>query len=192
MSNSKQETLVVKGLIAGYIEPIIGPLSFSLKLGEIVGIWGSNGCGKSTLLRTLINKTHIFEGSLKLKPKTTIAWQMQQPIRLKEMPLNGYDYLRYAKADLEPPDCMIPWLDQRIDKLSGGQFQLLTVWAVLGSLAEIVLLDEPTNNLDPKGEKILIEILKTKQYMLQKSILLVSHEKKILKQICNRIINIDK
>jgi zinc transport system ATP-binding protein len=183
--------LVVNGLVAGYTEPVIGPLSFAVGPGEVVGLWGANGSGKSTLLRAIANKARIFEGELERRPQLTLAWQMQQPVRLNEMPLNGHDYLRFAQADREAPSaCMAPWLDQRIDTLSGGQFQLLAVWAILGGWADLVLLDEPTNNLDPQGQQTLAEILKTEQGM--RAVLLVSHEHSFLEHACDRVIDIER
>ena len=188
---TSQPLLVANGLVAGYAEPVIGPLSFSVGPGEVVGLWGANGSGKSTLLRAIANKARIFEGGLERRPELTLAWQMQQPVRLDEMPLNGHDYLRFAQADREtPPACMAPWLDQRIDTLSGGQFQLLAVWAILGGWADLVLLDEPTNNLDPVGQQTLAEILKSEQGM--RAVLLVSHENSFLQQACDRVIDIDR
>jgi zinc transport system ATP-binding protein len=177
-------------LVAGYIEPVIGPLSFSVYPGEVVGLWGANGSGKSTLLRALAKQARIFSGAIETRTGLSLAWQMQQPVRLDEMPLNGHDYLRYAQADREtPPERMLSWLDRRIDTLSGGQFQLLAVWAILGGWADLVLLDEPTNNLDPAGQESLVEILKTEQDM--RAVLLVSHEHTFLEQACDRVININ-
>ena len=185
-----QPLLVANWLVTGYTEPVIGPLSFSIGPGEVVGLWGANGCGKSTLLRAIANKAQIFEGDLEQKPGLTLAWQMQQPVRLDEMPLNGHDYLRYAQASREPPPArMTPWLDRRIDTLSGGQFQLLAVWAILGGWPDLVLLDEPTNNLDPEGQQTLAEILKTERGM--RAVLLVSHERSFLEQACDRVIEIE-
>jgi zinc transport system ATP-binding protein len=179
------------GLVTGYAEPVIGPLSFCVAPGEVVGLWGANGCGKSTLLRAIANKARIFEGELERRPELTLAWQMQQPVRLSEMPLNGHDYLRFAQADREAPSArMVPWLDQRIDTLSGGQFQLLAVWAILGGWADLVMLDEPTNNLDPEGQQTLAEILMSEQGM--RAVLLVSHEHSFLEQACDRVIDIDR
>ncbi len=147
-----ESLLTIDGVVAGYTTPVIGPVSFSVMAGEVVGLWGANGCGKSTLLRTIANEARVLQGRIEHRPELMLAWQNQQPVRLDEMPLNGHDYLRYAQADREaPPKRMNPWLDQRIDTLSGGQFQLLPVWAILGGWSDLVLLDQPTNNLDPDG-----------------------------------------
>lgn len=185
-----QPLLTVNGLVAGYAEPVIGPLSFSVGAGEVIGLWGANGSGKSTLLRAIANKAQVFEGGLERRAALSLAWQMQQPVRLSEMPLSGHDYLRFAQADREKPSArMIPWLDQRIDSLSGGQFQLLAVWAILAGWADLVLLDEPTNNLDPEGQQILAEMLKSEQGT--RAVLLVSHERGFLEQACDRVLEIE-
>lgn len=181
--------LTANHLVTGYKQPVIGPFSFSVGPGEVVGLWGANGCGKSTLLRAIANTARIFEGNIQQKPGLTLAWQMQQPVKLEEMPLSGHDYLRYAKADREaPPARLQPWLDRRIDTLSGGQFQLLAVWAILGGWADLVLLDEPTNNLDPQGQQALADILQSEQGT--RSVLLVSHERDFLQQACDRVIQV--
>ncbi|KOR29738.1 hypothetical protein TI03_01550 [Achromatium sp. WMS1] len=177
-------------LVAGYNEPVVGPLSLQINQGEVIGIWGTNGCGKSTLLKAIANNARIFAGHIEKSSGLTLSWQIQQPIRLEEMPFSCQEYLYYAQAQRkELPKRLIPWLNKRIDKLSGGQFQLLAVWAILGSAANLVLLDEPTNNLDPTSEAILIEILAAEQG--KRAILLVSHERNFLNQSCNRVFEID-
>lgn len=181
--------LVVDRLVAGYVKPVIGPLSFSVRPGEVLGLWGANGCGKTTLLHAIANKARVFSGNLKRRPGLTTSWLMQQPVRLDEMPLNGHDYLRYAQADREaPPSRLASWLDRRIDTLSGGQFQLLAAWAMLGGSADLVLLDEPTNYLDPESQGILEEILKAEQGT--RAVLLVSHEHRFLERACSRIVDV--
>ena len=184
-----QPLLVASGLVAGYTAPVIGPLSFSLHPGEVVGLWGANGCGKSTLLRAIAEKARIFAGHLERPSSLTLRWQMQQPTRLDEMPLDGHDYLRFAQADrAAPPARLAPWLHRRVDTLSGGQFQLLAVWSMLGGSADLVLLDEPTNNLDPGSEQLLAEMLRSEQG--HRAALVVSHERQFLEKACNRVLEI--
>lgn len=176
-------------LVAGYDKPALGPLNFELNEGEVLGLWGSNGVGKSTLLKVVSGEARIFSGKLEKSPELSLAYQVQQPVRLDEMPFTGREYLRYAGASREqPPARLDSLLDRRIDRLSGGQFQLLSVWAVLGGEADLVLLDEPTNNLDPAGEKNLAEILRNEQG--RRSALLVSHEQSFLRQACSRVVEI--
>lgn len=181
--------LRVDGLVAGYAEPVIGPVSFTMAPGEVVGLQGANGSGKSTLLRAIAGQARCFGGHLERAAGLTLGWQLQQPVRLAEMPLSGHDYLRFAQAGgTAPPPRLAAWLPRRVDTLSGGQFQLLAVWAMLGGTADLVLLDEPTNNLDPAGEQLLTELLHA--LPRRRSVLLVSHERPFLEAACHRVVEI--
>ncbi len=177
-------------LTVGYDAPVMGPLSLCVDPGEVIGVWGPNGCGKSTLLKAVAGKARVFSGELHRRPGLTLGWQLQQPVCLEEMPFSGRDYLRYARAVREPPPPRLAqWLERRVDALSGGQFQLLAVWAILGGTADLVLLDEPTNNLDPQGERLLAEILRAEQG--KRAVLLVSHERRFLDAACSRVLEVD-
>lgn len=186
-SGNGKELLRVEGLVAGYGRPVVGPLSFRVASGEVVGLWGANGTGKSTVLNAIGRGARIFEGTVERTPGLTIAYQEQQPVRLPLMPLTGRDLVRAAGADHQtPPEALSPILDRRIDALSGGQYQLLCVWAALGSSADLVLLDEPTNNLDPGTEALLVEILAGER--ARRAALLVSHERRFLDAACSRVL----
>lgn len=182
--------LVVRDLTAGYCTPVVGPLTLQVDPGEVVGIWGPNGSGKSTLLKAIASAARIFAGRVETRPGLSLGWLLQQPVRLDEMPFSGSEYLRYAGAWREPPARLRALLERRIDTLSGGQFQLLAVWAVLGSTADLILLDEPTNNLDPDTEAELVAILRTTP--VTRAVLLVSHERAFLEQACQRLYEIGK
>lgn len=182
--------LRVQGLVAGYTRPVIGPLSFSVGRGEVVGLWGANGTGKSTVLNAIARGARVHGGSVERAPGLTLAYQEQQPVRLPVMPLTGYDLLRTAGADHpSPPDALAAILTRRIDTLSGGQYQLLCVWAALGSATDLVLLDEPTNNLDPSAESRLVEILSAQRG--RRAVLLVSHERAFLDAACSRVLAVE-
>lgn len=176
-------------LQAGYQAPVVGPFNLTIDPGEVIGLSGPNGSGKSTLLKTIANGARVFGGHVEKKPGLSLAWQQQQPVRPVEMPFSGRDYLHYA--DAEPttvPSRLAEWLEQRVDSLSGGQFQLLSVWAVLASRADLVLLDEPTNNLDPAGDAILVKTLKAD--LGRRAVLIVSHELGFLERTCSRILEV--
>jgi ATPase subunit of ABC transporter with duplicated ATPase domains len=176
-------------LLVGYRRPVLGPVSFVVCKGEVVGLWGANATGKSTLLNAIAGGARRFGGELHRVPALSIGYQTQHPVRLAEMPLTGHEFLRFSGARREaPPERLRGWLDRRIDRLSGGQFQLLSVWAVLATAADLILLDEPTNNLDPEGERILSEILAAEQG--RRAVLLVSHELGFLEQTCSRVVEI--
>ncbi len=182
--------LRVEGLVAGYKWPVVGPQSFTLTAGEVVGLWGANGTGKSTLLNAIGRGARVFHGTIERAPGLTLAYQQQLPVRLPVMPLTGRDLMRAAGAHQgNTPPALEESLQRRIDTLSGGQYQLLCVWAALGSAADLVLLDEPTNNLDPQTERLLSEILSEQRG--KRAVLLVSHERCFLDSVCSRVLEVD-
>jgi zinc transport system ATP-binding protein len=167
----------------------VGPLSFTVESGEVVGLWGANGTGKSTVLNAIGRGARMFDGFVERAPGLTLAYQEQQPVRLPVMPLTGGDIMRAAGAEhREAPPTLAAILNRRIDALSGGQYQLLCVWAALGSATDLVLLDEPTNNLDPPTEALLIDILAAKRG--RRAVLLVSHERRFLDAVCSQVLSV--
>ena len=183
--------LEIRALEAGYGSPIVGPVSYRILPGEVLGLVGPNGSGKSTLLKAIAGDVRVFAGEIQRKAALNVACMEQQAVRLPEMPFSGREYLHFAAADREPaPARMLDWLDQRIDSLSGGQFQLLRCWAVLACEAELVLLDEPTNNLDAESEQVLANAL-NRDYA-ERGVLLVSHDKDFLTRVCDRVLEVQQ
>lgn len=182
--------LEVADLRAGYRTPVVGPLSLAIYPGEVLGLWGANGTGKSTLLHAIARGARVFSGRIQRKPGLTLAYQEQHPVRLPAMPLTGLDLLRAAGGHRTAvPEPIAPLLGRRLDRLSGGQYQLLTVWCALAAPADLVLLDEPTNNLDPEAESLLTRILGSQGG--ERTVLVVSHERAFLAAACSRVIGLD-
>jgi len=180
-----ERLLAADQLVAGYTAPLTVPVSFTLCRGEVLGLLGPNGAGKSTLLRALIGTARIFSGTLDKAPGLRITHQRQRPVRLPQMPIRGRELLHLCGADREPlPAKLRPLLERRLDQLSGGQLQLLQIWACVGNGADLILLDEPTNNLDPDGIAALGDAF---QHLGQhQAVLLVSHEKSFVTRVCTR------
>jgi zinc transport system ATP-binding protein len=186
------ETLVdLDAVEAGYTRAVVGPLSLRVDQGEIVGLAGPNGAGKSTLLMAIAGAAQIFGGHIRRKPGLTLALLEQQHVRLGQMPFDGWEYLRFAGADKDdPPPRLRDWLDHRVDSLSGGQFQLLCCFSALSTTADIVLLDEPTNNLDEHSMRTLRDLLVRGRD--DRAILLVSHDRGFLEQVCGRVLDVGR
>lgn len=192
--------LRLETLVAGYGRPVVGPITLEILPGEVVGLWGANGCGKSTLLNAIADRADVLAGQIVRRPGLVLAYQEQQPVRLTTMPVTGRELLGYAGASTQGlPADLQPALRQRLDRLSGGQYQLLCVWAALAGPADLILLDEPTNNLDPEREALLTGMLKRLgQSALEPSggraagrgVLLVSHERRFLDGACSRVVQI--
>jgi ATPase subunit of ABC transporter with duplicated ATPase domains len=106
------------------------------------------------------------------------------------MPITGREFLAITGAHHHAvPEPLEPLLDQRLDQLSGGQYQLLHVWACLGSPAEFVMLDEPTNNLDPQAAGALHDIL-ARSREKGRGVLVVSHDRQLLDEVCSRVVDV--
>lgn len=177
--------LVLDGVVAGYRQPVTAPVSFALAAGEVLGLRGPNGGGKSTLLRAITGQARCFAGRITVAAGHRIALQQQHPVRLAEMPLSVADYLALQAVPVAGlPPRLAALAGARLDTLSGGQFQLLCLWAVLASAADVVILDEPTNNLDPAGVDLLAGWLQ--QRPATRGLLVVSHEAEFLAQVCTR------
>ncbi len=181
--------LRVTGLVAGYATPVAGPLGFELRRGEILGFAGPNGAGKSTLLKALWGGVRVFGGTVEKAPGLAISHQAQGFDDLRGVPLTGRELLRLTGAT---PDGLPPWLagrlDQRLDRLSGGQLQFLRLWACLAAPADLVLLDEPTNNLDRAGVAFLADWLGRAHS--GQGIVIVSHDHGFIDGVCTRVVEV--
>jgi zinc transport system ATP-binding protein len=182
--------LELRDVVAGYAEPVVGPLSFAIEPGEVVGLAGANGAGKSTVLGAIIGTTRLFAGVVRRREGIKVAVQAQVPFRRKEMPLTGIEILRLTGADRqEAPASLRPLLGLRLDRMSGGQYQLVNVWACLGCPAQLVLLDEPTNNMDPRATAALEEVVRASRRE-GRGMLIVSHEHEFLERVSTRLVEV--
>lgn len=181
--------LSISGLSAGYEQPVVGPLSFQVNAGEVVGLAGANGCGKSTVLRALVGAAQVFAGRVEKAAGVRVALQSQHSSRPEELPLRARELLQLMNVDVNSlPPRLQALLDDRLDRLSGGQRQLFMVWAALAHPARLVLLDEPTNNLDPDGVALLTRQLSALEP--ERGALVVSHETEFLREACDRVIQL--
>jgi zinc transport system ATP-binding protein len=185
-----ERLLTVDAVVAGYREPIVGPVSFVVDCGEIVGLAGPNGSGKTTLLDAVIGTANVFSGRIERRLGLRVAVQAQHPTRLQEMPLTGRELLRVMGAHRhDVPAELAPLLRVRLDRLAGGQYQLLHVWTCLSSPADLVILDEPTNNMDLHAVETLGALLVAGREHCR-GVLVVSHDRALLDSVCSRVVEI--
>lgn len=182
------ELLRLEALVAGWDKPAGRPLDLAVAAGEVVGLAGPNGVGKSTVLAAIAGRAKIFSGTIGKRPGLRLALQTQDVPPVVGLPLSGRELLALTGAS---PEGLPPWLagrlDLRLDRLSGGQRHFLALWAVLQAPADLVLLDEPTNNLDAAGVAHLTEHLRERA-IGGTGMIVVSHDAAFVAAVCDRVI----
>ncbi len=140
----------------GFERPFLGPLDAVVSRGARWAITGPNGCGKSLFLKGLVNKTLVYSGAVVLSAQVRVTLLAQEHPRPRPWPLSGWDW--FSVMGTRPPELagVRKLLERRLDRLSGGQWQLLRLAAAVSPLNDgwsgdrLVLLDEPGNHLDEK------------------------------------------
>lgn len=179
--------LTLEDVVAGYKLPVVGPVSFRVNSGDIIGLGGPNGIGKSTILRAITGVASVFSGDIVRKERLKVAHQWQRPAIPPEIALLGRELFALKGADVDSvPDRVKPLLDKPLHSMSGGQFQLVQSLACLCGSAHLVLLDEPTNNMDVTALETLSYCIKNKTD--SRALLLVSHEQDFLRQHCTSFV----
>ncbi|AIF44283.1 ABC transporter ATP-binding protein [Virgibacillus sp. SK37] len=196
-------------------EPALKEVNFSIEKGEFVLLCGASGSGKSTLLKLLkhdiaphgyINGTLIFKG-MELKQiapfvrakEIGIVFQNPENQIVMEKVIGellfGLENVGYSTQEMRKKLAeMVHFfglnhlLERNTNDLSGGEKQLLNLASVLLLDPEVLLLDEPTAQLDPIAAKELIYMLKRINDELGITIVIVEHRLEELFSIANKVI----
>lgn len=174
---------------AGYARPVVGPVSFTLDRGEVLGLAGPNGVGKSTLIAAMLGEARVFAGRIERADGVGLAHLPQRLVRPQTLPLTGREWLSCLGVAADGlPAHLAGLIDRRLDHLSGGEYQILGLWGVLCGPAGVVLLDEPTNNLDPRHVDLAAAAIDTGREA--RATLVVSHDQAFLQRVCTRILDL--
>lgn len=167
------------GLRFGRGQPLARPLTVSLAAGEQAVLLGPNGVGKSTLLQAILDPALRLGGEACLGAGTRVGYLAQSGEALEGLPLSGHELLALTGATAEDlPDHLRACPDRRLDALSGGQRQFLRFWSIAAAPFDVLLLDEPSNNLDEAGVRALQHWLA--QPHPAQAVLLVTHDTRLL------------
>ena len=185
--------------------------------GDIFGIMGMSGAGKSTLLRCLCLLEQPTEGQIllngkdvaHLKGKELLAAHRQMGVVFQgynllmqktvaenvafPLKLTAYDKTAVQNRVMELLELvgLADKADSYPSQLSGGQKQRVALARALASNPQVLLCDEPTSALDPLTTKSVLELLKNINQKLGVTIIIITHEIAVVKEICNRMVVID-
>ncbi len=170
---------------------VIRDFSTRVLRGDRIGIVGANGAGKSTLLKILLGKLAAQKGSVKLGSKLAVAYfdQLREHLDLEKNLIDnvsdGQEYIEingqrkhvisYLADFLFTPDR----IRTPAKALSGGEQNRAILAKILSKPANILVLDEPTNDLDIETLELLEDIL----LKFEGTILLVSHDRQFMDNV---------
>lgn len=185
---------------------VIKDLSFSVSKGEVFGLLGANGAGKTTTIRTLLGLYEPTNGSLRINGQRygpalsrAVGYLPEERGLYRNEPvietmvyfakLHGLDktdardrafaYLRrVGLADK---------VNERLINLSGGQQQKVQLGVTILHEPELMILDEPTEALDPVNRSLLMDIIAERRTK-GATVMLVTHRMEEVEQLCDRIL----
>lgn len=188
-------------------------VSIKIEKGEVFGIVGYSGAGKSTLVRVINLLQRPSTGEVLIKGKDILdfsAKELRQQRKkigmifqhfnlMKERTIyENIDFsLKYSglskaerKAKIERLLTLVGLEEKREaypSQLSGGQKQRVAIARALANDPEILLCDEATSALDPKTTSQILELLKKLNKELGLTIVLITHEMQVVKEVCHKV-----
>ena len=178
--------------------PLIDNLSFDLKPGDRIGIIGPNGSGKTTFLKMIMKEEHLTSGKIVRGKNTRIAYfdqhreALDPELRVEDALGEGYwvtvgGERRHKSGYLS--DFLFEHVDQKrlIRTLSGGEKARLMLARLMLEEANLLILDEPTNDLDIPTLQLLDDSLTG----YNGSVLMVTHDRFFLDKVATGILSFE-
>lgn len=190
--------LQIEGLTKSFGDKMLfADVTFGVYQGDKIGIIAQNGKGKSTLLSIIAGDMDYDSGNVVFRSDLKVGYLQQMPEfdsgktviqAVMPMTLGPEDWNIEDRAKQILSQFKINDFSQTIGQLSGGQVKRVALARVLLSEPELLILDEPTNHLD-------IEMIEWMEKYLSKqniTLLMVTHDRYFLDNVCNKIIEIDR
>ena len=179
----------------GLTHPLIENFSYNFLRNDRIGITGPNGCGKSTLMKLITGNLEPDSGIIEIGETVNIGYFSQENEMLDDNKLvldyvkETAEYIRTVDGYMSASTLCEEFLfdstlqHQRIGKLSGGEKRRLYLLKILAGSPNVLILDEPTNDLDISTLCILEDYLDTFQGIL----IVVSHDRYFLDRVVKRL-----
>ncbi len=212
------EAREVRWKYLGREEPALRGLSLSVEKGEFVAIMGPSGAGKTTFVLTLNGTIPQrlpgdFSGSVKVLGMDTrehdvtelarkVAIVFEDPemqfvmttvedeivLGLEPLGLSREEMEERIKWSLDLVGLSKDFLDRHPYQLSGGEKQRVAIATALARHPEVLVLDEPTSDLDPQGKEEVVSAIRRVRDELDITVILVEHESEIVAEFADRVI----
>lgn len=175
---------------------VLDGVSFDMNLGDKVALVGENGTGKSTLLKILSCILECDSGTIEYKKDLIFAYLPQTTTHINTISVRDYFSSRFSFETRQKELSLFldgfglsgVDLNRTFGELSGGQKTKCLLIALLLSDVELLFLDEPTNNLDIPSLVWLETFLRE----TNKTFIVISHDRKFLDAVANKVFELDK
>ncbi len=181
----------------------VDDVSFEVREGEILGLAGESGCGKSTLSRAILGiQKKGVTGTIKhfakrpqmvfqdpagsLNPSKKISFILEEPIKVRGK-FDATERKRRVLDMLKKVDLDEEILDRYPHELSGGQRQRVCIAASLMQEPKFLIADEPVSALDVTVQSQILDLLKRLHKELGIAILFISHDLRVIYNLCDRV-----
>ncbi|WVT75694.1 ABC transporter ATP-binding protein (plasmid) [Sinorhizobium chiapasense] len=190
-------------------------VSFDVRRGEIFGLVGESGCGKTTVANTIAGLVTQSAGSIDfqgtalggrreksvrqslqmvfqdpysaLNPRLRINAAIAEPILFYKLAANAQEARQDARTLLEAVGLPADAGARFAHAFSGGQRQRIAIARALGPRPSLLICDEPTSALDVSVQAQLLNLLKDLRDLAGLSMLFISHDLAVIRQMCDRI-----
>lgn len=192
--DSGNEVLDVDRAVVGYNDQkLAGPLSFSVRKPQRIGIIGPNGIGKSTLLKSILDRIPLISGSIKLGANLQIGYydQEQQQLHPEKSVLNEVwdDHSNVPEKDIRSLLGSFLFVGDDVYKLvhdlSGGEKARLELTKLSFKPINFLILDEPTNHLDIDSREVLENAINE----FSGTVLFISHDRYFINQVATDVLD---
>ena len=189
------------------LKQVVFDVSFEMHEGEMLGLVGGSGCGKSSLGKAILGINKNINGEIihysdkpqmifqdpkgSLNPKMTVEQILEEPLKIAGI-TDKEELNRRVSEMLEDIGLSDEYRKRLPAKLSGGQRQRVCIGQALMLKPKLLVADEPVSALDVTVQAQIMRLFKEVNKKYKVAILFISHDLKVVYQLCENIMIMDK